>query len=357
MRWSFVLCLMLLGGFASAASVVFLNPGKSNEPYWVSYSQFMQAAAADLGLNLQVLYAERSPAKMLAQARVVLQGPQPPDYLVFVNEEYAGPQILRLSKNSKVKLFAVSSTLTADQQSLIGQSREKYPNWIGSLVPNDEEAGYIMASALIEQGQQTSPRAALQMLAFSGAPQTPAAQLRERGLQRALAEHPRVRLQQLVNGEWNRQRSYEQARVLLPRHPGVSLIWSANDEMAFGVMRAAQELGRTPGRELRFSALNNSVEVLQARLDERVSVLVGGHFTAGGWALVLLHDYDAGLDFAQRGGKDRQDPLFMRLDKPEAAQLLKRIQGKGFRLNFRRFSALHQPQMSNYNFSLQPLLD
>jgi hypothetical protein len=179
----------------------------------------MQAAATDLGIHLQVLYAERVPEKMLEQARAVLQGPQPPDYLVFVNEQYGGPEILRLSKGTQVKLFAVSSTLTPDQQSLIGQSREQYPNWIGSLVPNDEEAGYIMASGLIEQAQQANPRAALQMLAFSGVKQTPAAQLRERGLQRALAEHPQVRLQQLVNSEWNRQRAYEQAQVLLPRYP------------------------------------------------------------------------------------------------------------------------------------------
>ena len=294
---------------------------------------------------------------MLEQARVVLRGAQPPDYLLFVNEQYAGPEILRLSKDTPVKLFAVSSTLTPDQQQLIGQSREKYPNWIGSLVPNDEEAGYIMASGLITQALQADPQAAVQMLAFSGIKQTPAAQLRERGLQRALAEHPRVRLQQLVNSEWNRQRAYEQAQILLPRYPGVSLIWAANDEMAFGVMQAAQELGKTPGRDLLFSALNNSVEVLQARLDQRVSVLVGGHFTAGGWALVLVHDYDAGLDFAARGGKDRQDPLFMRLDKPQAAHLLKRIKEQGYGLNFRRFSALYQPQLRNYHFSLQPLLD
>ena len=356
-RWVVVLCCLCVALSVNAASVVFLNPGKSTEPYWLSYAQFMQAAADDLGISLRVLYAERDPQLMLEQARETLQGGQPPDYLVFVNEQYAGPEILRLAKDTQVKLFAVSSTLTADQQNLIGQSRENYPNWIGSLVPNDEEAGYIMASSLIMQGLQAKPRVALQMLAFSGNKQTPAAQLRERGLYRALREYPQVRLQQLVNSEWNRQRAYEQAQILLPRYPEVSLIWAANDEMAFGVMRAAQAMGKTPGQGLWFSALNNSLEVLQARIDERVNVLVGGHFTAGGWALVLLHDYDAGVDFALRGGKDRQDPLFMRLDKAQAKRLLKRIRGKGFALDFRRFSAVYHPKLVNYQFSLQPLLD
>ena len=357
--WQVVLglCLAMIGSLASAANVVFLNPGKSTEAYWLSYAQFMQAAATDLGMPLQVIYAERDPQRMIEQARAVLQGANPPDYLVFVNEGYAGPEILRLSKGSQVKLFAVNNTLTADQQTLIGASREQYPNWIGSLVPNDEEAGYQMATRLIENARRLQSEGELQLLAFSGAKQTPAAQLREKGLQKALAAHPEVRLRQLVYSEWNRQRAYEQAQQLFLRHRDVRLIWAANDEMAFGAMRAAEELGRVPGQDLLFSALNNSLEVLQARLDGRVSVLVSGHFTAGGWAMVLLHDYEAGLDFADRGGKDRQDALFMPLDKYQAQRLLNRLQNKRFNLNFRRFSAVGHPRQRDYNFSLQPLLD
>ena len=175
-RMACLLALFFISSAASAASVVFLNPGKSSEPYWLSYSQFMQAAAANLGMSLEILYAERNPQTMLEQARSQLKGKQRPDYLVFVNEQSAGPAILHLSQGSGVKLFAVSSTLTADQQSLIGGSREKYSNWIGSLVPNDEEAGYIMASRLIELQQAKAPGQPIQMLAFSGIKQTPAAQ-------------------------------------------------------------------------------------------------------------------------------------------------------------------------------------
>ena len=51
-------CVWLLGSaygaIAQAASVVFLNPGLSSETFWVSYAQFMQAAAKDLGLALRV---------------------------------------------------------------------------------------------------------------------------------------------------------------------------------------------------------------------------------------------------------------------------------------------------------------
>lgn len=67
------LCLSLpLAASAQAASVVFLNPGYSNETFWVDYSRFMQAAANDLGMALRVRYSERRADLALTQAREVL---------------------------------------------------------------------------------------------------------------------------------------------------------------------------------------------------------------------------------------------------------------------------------------------
>ncbi|NWL80390.1 LacI family transcriptional regulator [Pseudomonas taiwanensis] len=341
----------------SAASVVFLNPGRTNEPFWVSYVQFMQAAARDLGMDLEVRYAERDLNRMLDQAREVLQGEKRPDYLLFVNEQYAGPEILRLARGSGVKLFSVNSNLTPDQQTLTGGTRERYPDWIGSMVANDEEAGYLMARTLLDLQAQRAPGQPFDVLAFSGVKQTPAAQLREQGLMRALAEVPNAHLRQLVYSEWNRERAHAQALQLFQRYPEVKVVWSANDEMAFGAMQAATELGHTPGKDVVFSALNNSTEVLHTYLDGKISALVSGHFTLGGWAMVLIHDYDAGLDFARHGGKDREVRLFMSLDRNRATRLLRHFERQGFDLDFRKFSLVGKKGAGAYRFSLEPLID
>ncbi|MBB2497217.1 ABC transporter substrate-binding protein [Aquipseudomonas ullengensis] len=348
LRASLLFFLFLVSLSAQATSVVFLNPGFPHERFWVDYSAYMQDAAGDLGMQLQVVYGDRDPHKILQNARDVLQAPQKPDFLVFANEQYVGPEILRLFADSGIKLFALHSTLTPEQQTLAGGSREKYANWIGSLVPNDEEAGYLMAHTLFS----LAPQGRGEVVAFSGVKQTPSASLREEGLRRALADHPQIRLRQMVYGEWKEQRAYEQAKALLPRYPEVSLVWSANDEMAFGVMRAAQEQGRT----LRYSALNTSPRVLDARIDGRVSALVGGHFILGGCAMVMLHDYAAGLDFAARGGKDQVAPLFRLLDEREAKQLSQHIGDGGKSLNFRSFSAVTRPRMQRYSCSVDSLL-
>ncbi|WP_242207222.1 MULTISPECIES: ABC transporter substrate-binding protein [unclassified Pseudomonas] len=352
----FHLSLLLFGALfqsgARAESVLFLNPGSTQEAFWVSYSQFMQAAAQDLGIDLQILYSQRQPELTLAQARLALQGPNRPEYLIFVNEQYVAPQILRLAENSGVKLFMVNAVLTPDQQALVGERDDR----IGSLVPNDEEGGYLMMKELIRLHPAAPGTEPIEVLAFSGLKVTPSAQLRERGMQRALAEHPRLRLRQLVYSGWTQERAYEQAKQLFARYPKVSLVWSANDEMAFGAMRAYTEMGKVPGKDALFSAVNTSPAALQALVDGRLSALVGGHFTLGGWALVELHDVAQGVELDRYGGRDRQIPLLQLIDKRHARQMLAMGKSPNYGVNFRKLSAKGQPDSYRYPFSLQTLM-
>lgn len=287
----FVVCELWFSG-ACAASVVFLNPGSAPDPYWSSYSRFMQVAAERLGLRLQIYYTDRDTRTLLTLARSMLHGSERPDYLVFSNELNVAPEILRLSVGSGVKLLAVNNTFTADQLSILGDLPSRYPDFLGSVVANDEEGGYLAAKRLIESTPAPPAGQTLQMLAFSGTNSTPVSLQREQGLYRALAEHPEVRLRQIVLGGWRRDRAYEQAQTLLKRHPDVSLIWTASDQMAAGVMDAVTETGKQPGKDVLIGTINDSTAALQALQDGRLNVIVGGHFTLGGWALVLLHDYD-----------------------------------------------------------------
>lgn len=351
-RWvlglGLLFCCTLAWAQARVPTMVFLNPGYTNERFWSDYSRYMQDAAGDLGVELEVLYGERDPERMLRNAQQVFAGKHP-DYLIFTNELFLGPALLRLFQNSDARLFALHSTLTEEQQALIGGSREYHRNWIGSLVPNDEEAGYLMARELIAL---TRGKPA-ELLAFSGVNRTPSSTLRQAGLQRALSEAPHIKLMQAVHGEWQEQRAYEQAIGLLPRYPAVSLIWSANDEMAFGVLRAANELGRT----LHYTALNNSERVLKARIDGRIDILASGHFLLGACALVMLSDHARGLDFAERGGKDQVASLLRTVDRVQSKQLLERLAQPDIGMDFRQFSVLSQPQRQRYQCSIASLLE
>ncbi len=341
---------MTYGAIGHATSVLFLNPGMSTETFWVSYTQFMQAAARDLGLDLRVRYSERDSQNTLIQAREALQGRQRPDYLVVANEQYVAPQILRMAQGSGVRLLLVNSALTPDQTQVLGA--RSGIDVIGALVADDEQAGYLMLIDMLRQHGPVAPGESLDLLAFSGIKTTPVAQLREQGMRRALAEHPEVRLRQLVYGEWSRARALEQATLLFKRYPHTALVWSANDQMALGAMQALQDSGRTPGKDTLFSAVNSSPEILEARLDGRLSSLVAGHFTVGGWAMVLIHDDAKGLDIGAHGGRDRPQALFQLINPSQARRLL----GPPPAVNFRALSAQGKPASYRYPFSLGLLL-
>lgn len=337
---------------AQATTVVFLNPGYSTEPFWVSYAHFMQAAARNLGMELEVRYGERNPQTSIVQAYEVLQGAHRPDYLVFVNEQSVAPQILRMAEGRGVKLFIVNNRLTAEQSERLGDM----PELLGSMVQNDEQGGYLMLKELVRQRLLQAPGQPIDLLAFAGMKLTPASQLREQGLRRALAEFPQVHLRQLVYGEWSRERAFDQAQQMIRRYPQTSLVWAANDEMALGAMAAFEKAGRRPGQDVLFSAVNSSPEILQARIDGRLSVLVAGHFALGGWAMVLLHDHAGGIDFTRYGGRERQIPALELIDKSQAGKLLRYSASEDYHVNFKALSAKGKPDSYCYPFSLKTVL-
>lgn len=348
------LCLSLpLAANAQAASVVFLNPGLSSETFWVGYSRFMQAAADDLGLTLRVEYSERSAERALNQARVLLKGPQRPDYLVLVNEQYVAPEIIRLSQGTGVKLFLVNNGLTASQAQSIEAQPEKYAQVLGTLTTNDEQAGYQMLHEMV--GLLPPSNEPVDLVAFAGVKTTPASQLREAGMRRALADFPQVRLRQVVYGGWNRQRAFEQAQLLLQRYPGTRLVWSANDEMAFGAMQAFEAAGRMPGRDAVFSAVNSSPQALRARIDGRLGVLMGGHFTVGGWAMVMLNDDAQGLPINRDGRREHSVPVLQSIDPNKARRWLELLERDDYGIDFRRYSAEGRPSDFQYPFLTSPV--
>ena len=89
------LCLafLLWPAVVRAQSVAFINPGKSDEIYWVTASQAMEAAAKSLGMNFEVQYAQREPLKTLEIARELAARPagKRPEYVVITDDSPTAP--------------------------------------------------------------------------------------------------------------------------------------------------------------------------------------------------------------------------------------------------------------------------
>lgn len=346
-------------GWATAMSVVFINPGLPDEPFWRSVTRFMQPAAQQLDIQLEVLYADRNHAKMIDLARQVTQRAVKPDYLVLVNEKMAGGAMLKMAEQAQIKTLFAFSTFEGEQIAEFGSPRGKYPHWLGSITPNAADAGMQTASELVRQARGAHAVAddgKIHVAVIAGDRVTPTGVQRVDGAVRVLENSPGVVLEQVVYANWERARAKEQTGGLLLRYPKLTALWAASDLMAYGAIDAAEAVGRKAGTDVIVSAFNNSPEVLRQRISGRISSLAGGHFTQGAWALVMLYDYQHGADFA-REGLELRLPLFTLLDEQSARRFLTLYGDEDFSaIDFRQFSRHLHPHHQHYEFGLLPVL-
>ena len=356
---------LILGMFltfpASALSVVFINPGKSDEAYWVAVADSMRVAAQSLGIDLEMRFAERDHPRNLEIAREIVARPpsQRPDYAIFTNDYGLGSQLLGIFEGSGIRCFFAFSPPTEVERATVGGPRQYHKHWIGSLQPHAADAGYLTARALIAKGRSAKAQAAdgkLHMLAIAGDRSSTVSIQRNEGMLRAVGEATDVVLDQMVFSNWDRATATGQSEELFARYPAARLVWAGSDQMAFGAMKSWEKRGGKPGQDAWFSGVNTSVEAMEAVKSGRLTALAGGHFIVGAWALVMVYDYAHGRDFADEG-LELDRPMFVLFDARSAERFLARF-GSGHydSIDFRKYSKVLHPGTKRYNFSFEQLM-
>ena len=347
--------------------ITFINPGRSNEVYWLMVCEYMKRAAQQLGVDLEILTTERNHFDMVTKAQQLAQRKDPPDYLLMVNEKSIGPFMLKALAKTKIKTLIFNSDLTLAQKKKWGKARgETLPNWIGSLVPNHKNAGAQVMSSLIEQFSTEEAKKAedeglfshhqeeVQVLAIGGSRATPASKGRVEGLKEVLAKNPRYKLKQLVYAEWDEKKAYERTEVLLKRYPKTKIIWAANDAMAIGALKAVKDAGLLPGKDIFLAGLNWAQDALTfVKRGELVSS-TGGHFLLGAWALIVAVDHHHGLDFWDEGPVLEMD--FQTITQETIDYYLDLVKKGSSLINFKKATKLYNKALIKYEMSFPYLL-
>ncbi len=338
--------------------VTFINPA-STESFWKMTSAAMKAAAQDLNIDLEeIALPERNHLKMIQLAEEVVHRRNRPDYLIVVNEKAAAGRMIKAADKAGVKVMLIVNDLLEEQLKELKGPRQIASSWIGTLIPDNVAAGYTQGKWLIQEalkGGVLADDGQLHMTGIAGAYATPASLDRVKGMEKVIEESSNVILKQIVNADWSRQRAHDVMNGLMRRYPELEAVWSANDNMALGAMKAAEEAGKRPGKDFFFSGVNWEPEALKAVQEGKMVATVGGHFLIGGWGIVLIHDYHQGKDFAGEGLVFRQ-PMFA-IHSGNVDAYLKKFGDQNWgRSDFRKFSKVFNPELKQYDFSLEALL-
>ena len=189
------------------------------------------------------LIADRLAAE--AGARTVHYVPQTPDHVgeqkALVSEALAArPDGVLFNPTDDVEMaedlarFAAAGIPVAV---FINRMPGKVLTFVGS---DDVAVGYKAAQALILGLGGTGG-----IVALDGTPSARTARDRTVGLQRAVAEVPGIRLLGSRIGYLQAAPARKAMAELLAAHPRIDGVWTANDVMAFGVLEALADAGRT----------------------------------------------------------------------------------------------------------------
>jgi ABC-type sugar transport system substrate-binding protein len=332
--------------------VLFLNPGEPVErgkgPHWRMTARFMAAAAATFDMRLEVLFAERDHLLMLRQAEEVARRGEWPDYVVIVNEKLAAPQMLKLLARTTAKVLLIHNDLTPEQRREIGGEREQMRHWIGTATTDEAAAEFRLMAELSRQLGEREPR----VLGITGDRATPVSLERAQGISDYLASTGRGRVLQTVFSDWSGADAESKARLLLTRYPETNVLWAANDAMALGALRAVQALGA----KVLVGGTGGWPEALASINEGGLTASIGSHFFIGAWAMVLVHDFHHGLDFAAQGGPNLKLDYLQVITRDNAAQFDRAVYGREEAPDFGAYSKVRQPRAGRYDFSLAPLL-
>jgi ABC-type sugar transport system substrate-binding protein len=338
--------------------VGFINPASPDARLEVSAT--MQAAAAQLGIDLDIRYTNREHDKTITLADRILSERPLPDYLVATNDIGAGGAIIKRAEAAGVPMILLSNDLDHKQWAEFGEPRTKYRHWLGSIVPDNEGGGYGIAEAILIEAARIKKTRPLRVLALAGDIETPAINDRIRGLKRAidvmsdLLGPASVELVQVVNLDWTEKGAEAWVRRFVQTAPRIDALWAANDPMAFGAITALREAGYKPGVDVVVGGLNWSQGGVERVLKGEMLLTHGGHLLGGAWAMVILRDYHDGRDFAEEDVR-LQFPMGA-IDLPIARRFPYLGKVDWSQVDFTRFSKTRNPAVTRYDFTPDAVL-
>lgn len=344
------------GGMKADIRVAFINPGYGNKGFWKDVRDTMQAAADQFGFDLIVFDSDRDWKMMIESAQKVFALDPPPDYIIAVNEHQQGTRIILEAEERGIPVIMLLNDLTQAQKDTYGYPGRDIQNWIFTLTPDNERAGYDIAMSLIDAARLANddllPKK-LCLLSIAGDRKTPASLQRLDGLDHALGRYPVLHERRRLVANWSFDEAYRQTAAWLDRGECVDAVWAANDDIALGAIAALEATGRVPGKNVFVGGLNWSPEGVQNVKDGKMTLTHGGHFFAGAWVMVLLHDYIKDVEFLKENHE-----ISFRMEAVTRENLLYfedvLLNRDWSKIDFSRFSLVNSPPGAEYHFGLLP---
>lgn len=354
------LCLLLSFqiSLAERLRVVFFAPTSTNNTYWPQVDRVLQSVAGDLNIDL-VTYefdiADRF-AKAIDGVKILRASPKPDGAILSVAFGQTRP-LLEAAEELGIPVFIQGPLFPEELPEIGHRPREKFKNWIGYFLQDEQVKGYILAAKLLQAAHKANayaPDGLIHVIGVGGDHTWFGSRLRQNGLLKAVSEDHRAVVDQVVPTRWSSREAARVTETLLKRYPEASVVWAASDQLAIGAAEALEVSGRILGRTGFVGGLDLSATGLAYVQKNKMIATVASLLVSYGEILVYLYDYLKGLDFSEEIGREiRLTPY---VATPANADQHLALMSSFETIDFSRLSRVFNPELSRYDFSLQRLL-
>lgn len=281
--------ILLVSPSTFSKHIVLVNPSVPGVSFWDRVTKISLAAAKDLNLTVEVTYGEDNRITHFETLTNIASRESKPDLVIFMpyggNAKYA----YELFENAKIPFITMEKTLEKQERQMLGKPGEIYRYWYGEVFHDNEDAGKKLANSIIKRGYTVFKRKKLSLAALTGSFSGESSH-RNDGLLAAIAEHPDVKLLQIVPANWSRERGKAAIHKLIGRYKSVDIVWSASDSMALGVLDSLRAKPSAQQPRMIIGGFDWTQEAIKEIRQGNIHASIGGHIFQGAWSLILAED-------------------------------------------------------------------
>jgi ABC-type sugar transport system substrate-binding protein len=327
--------------------------------FWEQTIKVVRAAAEDLNVDLTVAYSHSNSYSLKKDGLKALNDPDKGDFFLTGYWTSSTQFHLQRAEQLGIRSFIFNSGVTPGERAEMGWPRGKYKYWIGQVTPDDLQASYFLADMLINKAKAAGKAddGKVHLIALGGwGSKNEMEESRYEGLRKRIKEQNDAVLDEYILTGWSKDTAYDELIEKLKLNPKVTVVWNTGDPMALGAIKAAEDLGRVPGKDIFIGGFNWSLDSIRAIIDGKMVATLGSHFLEGAKALILIHDYHYGIDFAEDTGVETLTQL-QPITKDNAEEYLDILQHLDWReIDFKHFSKKYNTKLKTYDLSLDVLL-
>ncbi len=273
--------------------VALLTPlSRKVDNFYSLFADITGVAARQLDIDLEVVEGTGDPKVMVQRGLELVSAAVRPDYVLLSNHMGVAAELLPAFAEAGLSVLGVIEGFGVGDRVAIGQ--EGCATYLGEIVPDDVEAGRLLAEVLVTEGRRRGMAGTdrtLRMGILCGM-QTQVNSQRFRGWKAFKDGDPGV-VQSAFRYAGRDEGGEAAGALLLRTAPETQLLWCFNDAIALGAMSAAVAAGRRPGVDLIVGGFDLLERALEAITAGAMHASIGGHIVDGARALLLLDDHHA----------------------------------------------------------------